>query len=67
MEGGDKDITTTNQQRPVGFSEQKEALGNVMARFPDRDWFQEWKSTLNMGNIKACVSHTYNKAMHIRN
>lgn len=38
-----------------------------MANYPDKDWFLEWKKTLNLPNIKACVSHTYNKAMHIRN
>ena len=37
------------------------------ARFPEREWFVEWKNSLNFPNIKACVSHTYNKAMHIRN
>lgn len=36
-------------------------------RWPERDWFAEWKNQLNLGNIKACVNHTYNKAMNIRN
>lgn len=36
-------------------------------RYPEKEWFAEWKKTLNLPNIKACVSHTYNKAMHIRN
>ena len=39
----------------------------AMPRFPDKEWFNEWKKTLNLPNIKACQSHTYNKAMHIRN
>lgn len=35
-------------------------------RYPEYDWFQEWKKTLNLQNIRACISHTYNKAMNIR-
>ena len=35
--------------------------------YPERDWFATWKASLNLQNVKACISHTYNKAMHIRN
>jgi hypothetical protein len=45
---------------PVAFSQ-------AAPRYPEKDWFAEWKKTLNLPNIKACVNHTYNKAMHIRN
>ena len=45
---------------PVSFSQ-------AAPRYPEKDWFAEWKKTLNLPNIKACVNHTYNKAMHIRN
>ncbi len=38
-----------------------------LARYPEREWFAEYKESLNLGNIKACISHIYNKAMHIRN
>jgi len=36
-------------------------------RYPEREWFIEWKKQLNLPNIRACISHTYNKAMNIRN
>jgi len=36
-------------------------------RYPEKEWFLDWKNTLNLPNIKACISHTYNKAMQIRN
>ena len=36
-------------------------------RYPEKEWFLDWKNSLNLPNIKACISHTYNKAMHIRN
>ena len=48
-------------------SQQQAAAYAAMPRFPDKEWFNEWKKTLNLPNIKACQSHTYNKAMHIRN
>jgi hypothetical protein len=52
----------------MSFSEQSGApQQQQVALYPDRDWFVEWKKTLNLPNVKACVSHTYNKAMHIRN
>jgi len=56
-----------NSNRPAAFSEQKEARGEQAAVYPSQEWMDEWKKTLNIGNVKACVSHTYNKAMHIRN
>lgn len=65
MEGGDKDVEVSGQ-RPAGFSEQRDAL-LVVQHYPSRDWFLEWRKSLNLQNIKACISHTYNKAMHIRN
>jgi len=37
------------------------------AMYPEREWFAIWKTSLNLQNIKACISHTYNKAMYIRN
>lgn len=58
MEGGDKeDLKQATQvvPRPPEY------------RFPDKEWFVEWKVGLNFPNIKACVNHTYSKAMHIRN
>ena len=67
-----RDNLPKNKTMPGGFSEQKDlvvaagASGRV-AQYPEQDWFLEWKKTLNIANIKACVSHTYNKAMHIRN
>lgn len=39
----------------------------MVAQFPDREWFVEYRESLHLGNIKACISHTYNKAMNIRN
>jgi hypothetical protein len=50
----------------MNISEQNGGTAMV-AMFPERDWFVEWKKGLNLHNIKACVSHTYNKAMNIRN
>jgi hypothetical protein len=82
MEGGDKDealkiekaklqaknaAITQSTQRPVGFSERPAPQGQLVAQFPDKEWFAEWKGNLNLPNIKACVNHTYSKAMHIRN
>mmetsp|Transcript_17821 Transcript_17821/g.30219 ORF Transcript_17821/g.30219 Transcript_17821/m.30219 type:complete len:137 (+) Transcript_17821:3065-3475(+) len=37
------------------------------AAFPEKEWFQAYKASLNLPNLKACISHTYNKAMNIRN
>ena len=66
MAGGDQEDENGGQHRPAGFSEQRDAAV-VVQHYPSRDWFLEWRKSLNMQNIKACVSHTYNKAMHIRN
>jgi len=70
MEGGDTDVQEKplpkNNTRPAGFSEQPGAIANA-ACYPEKLWFLEWKKTMNLQNIKACVSHTYNKAMNIRN
>lgn len=35
--------------------------------WPSAEWFKKWKETLIIPNIKACISHTYNKAMSYRN
>jgi hypothetical protein len=35
--------------------------------WPSPEWFKKWKETLFIANIKACISHTYNKAMAYRN
>ena len=82
MEGGDSEEKKEeapvsrqnlppNSTKPNSFSEQKdvvvEAHKGQQPLFPEQEWFLEWKKSLNIGNIKACVSHTYNKAMHIRN
>jgi hypothetical protein len=37
------------------------------AAWPSAEWFKKWKETLIIPNIKACISHTYNKAMQYRN
>ena len=37
------------------------------AVWPSPEWFKKWKETLFLPNIKACISHTYNKAMAYRN
>jgi hypothetical protein len=39
----------------------------VEAQWPSPEWFKKWKETLFLPNIKACISHTYNKAMLFRN
>jgi hypothetical protein len=36
-------------------------------QWPSAEWFKRWKDTLYIANIKACISHTYNKAMTYRN
>jgi len=36
-------------------------------QWPSPAWFKKWKETLYIANIKACISHTYNKAMAYRN
>jgi hypothetical protein len=36
-------------------------------QYPSPEWFRKWKETLYIPNIKACISHTYNKAMAYRN
>ena len=36
-------------------------------QWPSAEWFKKWKETLYIANIKACISHTYNKAMAYRN
>ncbi len=35
--------------------------------YPHPDWFNKWKETLYLPNIKASISHTYGKAMALRN
>lgn len=35
--------------------------------YPTPEWFKKWKEGLNLPNIKACITHTYNKAMTLRN
>lgn len=35
--------------------------------WPQPEWFKKWKETLFLPNIKACITHTYNKAMAFRN
>jgi hypothetical protein len=35
--------------------------------WPSPEWFKKWKESLFLPNIKACISHTYNKAMSFRN
>lgn len=55
--------TSLNQPQPGSQG----AVLSGQHRYPEKEWFMEWKNTLNLPNIKACISHTYNKAMHIRN
>jgi hypothetical protein len=40
---------------------------NAEPQWPSSEWFKKWKETLFLPNIKACISHTYNKAMAFRN
>jgi hypothetical protein len=57
-------------QEPSPAGVQEIAVAQPLAtqyRYPEKDWFLDWKTSLNLPNIKACISHTYNKAMHIRN
>ena len=41
--------------------------GDEPTRWPEREWFETWGQGLNLPNVRACISHTYNKAMNIRN
>lgn len=47
-------------------NQQVQQTQQIYARYPEHEWFQEWKKTLNLQNVRACISHTYNKAMNIR-
>ncbi len=35
--------------------------------YPSPEWLKKWKQTLLLGNIKTCITQTYNKAIVLRN
>lgn len=57
--------TPTKLEAPS--EEQKSIPPPEEAKYPNQKWFIKWKETLLLCNIKACILHTYNKAMAYRN
>jgi hypothetical protein len=46
---------------------QEEKKSEEVFLYPSKEWFKQWRETLHLPNIKATISHTYNKAMAYRN
>ena len=60
-------VTPAQAANSVQNEEKKAESGPEEPKYPSKEWFTTWKATLLLPNIKACIQHTYSKAMQYRN
>ncbi len=50
-----EDVEEKKVEEPVQAKETKDPLASE-ATFPSDEWFNKWKETLLLGNIKTCLT-----------